>query len=140
MPFGYEAGEVCNRNRGRCKGVIALHEKGDCRCHLSPPCNACVESREYCPECGYEGKDDYIMNDYVVNEVKGVIQSYEPRKLDNAKIDFYSRSHSNSSMLMEGVYPEGMTREQVEEKVRGTFGGRFQSFGSGKFSYIAYTD
>ena len=43
-------------------------------------------------------------------------------------------------MIKEGVYPEGMTKEQVREKVKGSFGGRFESFGNGKFKYIAYTD
>ena len=62
------------------------------------------------------------------------------RKLDATRIDFHSLSHSGSSMLKRGVYPEGKTQQQVEEKVRGTFGGRFQSFGGGKFEYIAYTD
>jgi len=28
----------------------------------------------------------------------------------------------------------------VESVVKGTFGGRFEQFGGGKFKYIAYTD
>lgn len=62
------------------------------------------------------------------------------RTLDPTKIDFHSLPHSGSSMMKKGVYPEGTTRAEVEAKVRGTFGGRFESFGSGKFVYIAYTD
>lgn len=62
------------------------------------------------------------------------------RQLDPTKIDFHSLPHSSSSMIKRGVYPPGTTREQVEEKVRGTFGGRFDSFGDGKFQYTAYTD
>lgn len=62
------------------------------------------------------------------------------RQLDNSKIDWHSLPHSGSSMLQRGVYPPGTTREQVEEKVRGTFGGRFERFGDGKFEYVAYTD
>ena len=62
------------------------------------------------------------------------------RKLDPTKIDFHSKPHSGSSMIQEGVYPEGTTKEQVEAVVKGTFGGRFQLFGNGKFVYIAYTD
>ena len=62
------------------------------------------------------------------------------RKLDPTKIDFHSLPHSGSSMMKKGVYPEGTTRAQVEEKVLGTFGGRFESFGNGRFVYIEYTD
>lgn len=62
------------------------------------------------------------------------------RKLDNSKIDWNTFAHSNSSMLREGVHPEGTTREDVEAKVKGTFGGRFEHFCGGKFRYIAYTE
>lgn len=62
------------------------------------------------------------------------------RKLDNSKIDWNTIAHSSSSMLRIGVYPEGTTREEVEAKVKGTFGGRFESFADGEFRYIAYTD
>lgn len=62
------------------------------------------------------------------------------RKLDSTKIDFHSKSHSSCSMIKEGVYPKGTTQEEVEEKVRGTFGGRFERFGCCEFRYIAYTD
>lgn len=55
------------------------------------------------------------------------------RKLDHTKIDWHSKPHSGSSMVKEGVYPDGTTKAQVEEKVRGTFGG-------GRFRYVAYTD
>jgi hypothetical protein len=43
-------------------------------------------------------------------------------------------------MLKRGVYPEGTTQAEVEKEVRGTFGGRFNSFGNGHFEYVAYTD
>lgn len=43
-------------------------------------------------------------------------------------------------MRKTGVYPAGTTQAEVEAVVAGTFGGRFESFGDGKFDYIAYTD
>ena len=55
------------------------------------------------------------------------------------EINWVNKSHSNSSMIKEGTY-EDMTRHEVEQKVIGTFGGRFEHFGDGKFKYIAYTD
>ncbi|QTP32787.1 hypothetical protein B7759_01365 [Burkholderia glumae] len=82
------------------------------------------------------------MNDYVVtaNKTTRVFEEWKPRTLDPTKIDWHSLPHSSASMIKEGVYPEGTTRAQVEEKVVGTFGGYFERFGDGKFKYIAYTD
>jgi len=65
---------------------------------------------------------------------------YKPRPLDNTKIDFRSRSHSSCSMIKEGVYPEGTTKEEVMARVKGTFGGSFEYFRDGKFKFIAYTE
>lgn len=139
---GFFSGEKCNRNK--CKGIIQEHKRSGCSCHINPPCGSCTESRAYCAECGWEEKEDYqiALNDYVrkVDSKTNKFNSWEPRELDKTKIDWYSKSHTNSSMIKEGVYPEGTTREEVLEKVKGTFGGRFESYGNGKFKYIAYTD
>jgi hypothetical protein len=55
-------------------------------------------------------------------------------------INWETKSHTNSSQLCIGVYPEGTTSAEVEALVRGTFGGRFNSFANGRFEYVAYTD
>ncbi|MGF6633565.1 hypothetical protein OKW30_001385 [Paraburkholderia sp. Clong3] len=65
---------------------------------------------------------------------------HDPRELDTTKIDWHSKGHSSATMIKEGVYPPSATREDVENAVRGTFGGRFEHFGGGRFKYIAYTD
>lgn len=44
-----------------------------------------------------------------------------------------------------GVYPiewgDGSNATtRVRDKVNGTFGGRFENFGAGRFAFIAYTD
>jgi hypothetical protein len=66
--------------------------------------------------------------------------TFDYRLLDNTRINYRIIPHTNSSQLCKGVYPKGTTREQVEEKVKGTFGGRFEFFGDGQFIYVAYTD
>lgn len=83
-----------------------------------------------------------LINDHIVNIDKntGQYRTWTPRPLDATKIDWRNASHSNSSMIKEGVYPEGTTIGEVEKLVKGTFGGRFIQFGGGKFKYIAYTD
>ena len=138
--FGYCEGDTCLRNG--CKGIIERHPVNNCSCHLSAPCCACTEPSGYCDDCGWEESEDEIINDYVVSTDKatGAYRSWEPRKLDPTKLDYHSKSHSSCSMIKEGVYPDGMDKEEVRKEVIGTFGGRFEHFGNGKFKYIAYTD
>jgi glutamate synthase domain-containing protein 3 len=62
------------------------------------------------------------------------------RILDPTKIDYRVEAHSSSSQLCIGVDPKGTTAKEVEARVRGTFGGRFNKFANGHFEYVAYTD
>jgi hypothetical protein len=137
--IGHEEGEVCGREG--CEGRIEFTKPDNCSCHLSAPCNACTRTYLHCPDCDWEA-EEHVINDYVVtlNPKSQVYEAWRPRPLDTTKIDWHSKSHSNSSMIKEGVYPPHMTRAEVEEKVRGTFGGQFEYFGDGRFKYIAYTD
>jgi hypothetical protein len=137
--LGVEEGETCGRDG--CKGVIEYQKPDNCSCHISPPCHSCVSVALHCPECDWEAEEEPF-NDHVltVHPVSRVIEAWRPRELDASRIDWRSFSHSNSSMIKEGVYPETATRAEVEQAVKGTFGGRFEHFGNGKFKYIAYTD
>lgn len=138
--FGQEEGEICWRNG--CQGTIAVAERtGDCSCHIAPPCGSCTEPREYCPECDWHAKDEALVSyRHLGGGISERLTGPQPRPLDPRKIDYRVHSHTNASQMVEGVYPEGVTRSDVEACVRGTFGGRFESFGNGKFKYIAYTD
>lgn len=138
--LGFEEDALCNRQG--CRGTISLHPKGDCSCHISPPCGACTEPRAYCLKCDWQEKDDRVFNDFVVNEnpKTGVWRTWTPRPLDPTKLDWHSKSHTHFSMIKEGVYPEGMSQEEVREQVKGTFGGKFEYFSNGRFKYVAYTD
>lgn len=61
--------------------------------------------------------------------------------MPDGKVEWTPKSHSSCSMIKEGTYePLTMSKADVESFVKGTFGGRFESFGNGKFKYIAYTD
>lgn len=62
--YGETKGDTCNRNG--CKGIIEEHEVENCSCHISPPCSSCTTPKEYCPTCGWESKNDIIINDYRV--------------------------------------------------------------------------
>lgn len=140
MNYGFAEGDVCNRSG--CKGIIATHPSENCSCHIAPPCGSCTSPRNYCPVCDWQEVDDKVINDHVVSIDKktGVYTSWTPRPLDPTKIDYHNKSHTHFSMIKEGVYPEGTTMKEVADVVRGTFGGRFEYFGNGKFKYIAYTD
>lgn len=142
---GYSEGEICGRNG--CHGVIAARESENCSCHINPPCGACTAPREECPECGWRLEDDETtFNDFKVGPVRadGSWTHYRPRPLDPTKIDWRSKGHTHFSMIKEGVYPQSADdkadRIAVEAEVRGTFGGRFNHFGDGRFEYVAYTD
>jgi hypothetical protein len=47
--FGVAEGDTCT-DCG--KGTLRFVPNGDCFCHLSPPCSACVESVLECDKCG----------------------------------------------------------------------------------------
>jgi hypothetical protein len=143
IAFGELEGETCWREG--CQGVIAEHPVENCSCHIAPPCGSCTSHREYCPACDWIAQDDVEQfNDFLVkvnpDDKAGAWEWWKHRQLDPRKLDWRSKGHTNSSMIKEGVYPEGMTRTEVEAEVKGTFGGRFKSFGNGRFEYVAYTD
>ncbi|MET3790696.1 hypothetical protein [Aquamicrobium terrae] len=137
--LGYAEGEMCNR--GGCVGVIELHRSENCSCHITPPCLSCTSPRGYCPACDWQEADDplVVMEVTTIHLPTGFIERRK-RVLDPSKIDYRIEAHSNSSQKVIGVYPEGTARAEVEQRVKGTFGGRFERFGSGHFTYIASTD
>ncbi len=133
---GIYEGETCARDG--CEGVIETRNVECCSCHISPPCSACTEPRNYCDKCGWEESDDE----------KPPLPIYtgkpweppKPRELDPTKIDWHSFEHTHFSMIKRGVYPEGATEADVRKLINGTFGGRFSYFGNGRFEFVAYTD
>ena len=135
---GNAEGDACWRNG--CEGTIKHKLVENCSCHINAPCSACTAPRAYCDTCDWEEEEKEYF--YAPTEYAGlyVRQPTKPRPLDPSKIDWRVKSHSSSSQLCQGVFPPGTTPAEVEEKVRGTFGGRFESFGNGTFSYVAYTD
>jgi hypothetical protein len=139
MKFGENEGEICNRDG--CAGTMIFPETENCSCHISPPCRACTDKALECSDCGHEIEFEPF-NDHVLTVYPKTrkIESYKLRELDNTKIDWHSFSHSNSSMIKRGVYPSGTGHDEVRKLVDGTFGGRFNYFGDGKFEFVAYTD
>ncbi len=137
MYAGYqEEGDRC-RETG-CNGTLDFPPPENCSCHIDPPCSSCTGIVLTCKECGWE--DEAPEFKYVAAAPGLSIREYKPKPLDNTKIDYRSKMHTGSSMIKEGVYPEGATMVEVAAVVKGTFGGRFDYFNGGKFKYIAYTD
>lgn len=106
-----------------------------------------MKPRVYCPECDWRLADEEtLFNDFLVGPIKpnGAWTHYRPRPLDPTKIDWHSKGHTSFSMIKEGVYPRsGNDRADMDavlKAVQGTFGGRFEQFGNGRFRYVAYTD
>jgi outer membrane murein-binding lipoprotein Lpp len=55
LTVGKNEGDVCGRDE--CPGILAHPPVKDCTCHLSPPCNACVENLLTCSVCGWDERD-----------------------------------------------------------------------------------
>lgn len=136
--YGYpEEGDRCRAPK--CEGVLAYVREGSCSCHIHPPCGACTDAKLTCKECGWV--DESPPETYKATEFAGLSQLvYKPRPLDKTKIDYRSEGHTHFSMIKRGVYPEGTTMEEVRKEVNGTFGGKFEQFGGGTFTFVAYTD
>ena len=143
---GFEEGQVCGREG--CEGRIETRASKDCSCHISPPCHSCTAPRNFCPECDWdeagEPKPEPKPATPAEKDFWAAWSKEQARlsnlPLDNTKVSWRSVAHSSCSMVKEGVCPEGTTREEVRKLVDGTFGGRFESFGGGRFKFIAYTD
>lgn len=132
----YEEGDRCPEKD--CKGLFDYIRVKSCSCHINPPCSACTDAPLTCKECGFE-PDEPPHKDLPI--VPGLFtREYKPKPLDKTKISYRSKMHSGSSMIKEGVYPDGTTKEEVQKEVNGTFGGRFNRFGNGRFEFVAYTD
>ena len=142
--YGICEGDTCGRNG--CDGVIKLPAVTNCSCHINPPCFQCVSRRCFCDQCGWEEKEEGTitsstnLSEKIIYCGNGVSKLYVERELDKTKIDFHCFAHTHFSMIKRGVYPIGMTRDEVRKVVDGTFGGRFTYFDDGKFEFIAYTD
>ena len=137
MYLGYfEEGDKCPETN--CKGIVDYPPVENCSCHISPPCSKCTDNPLTCTICGWEEEAPAYKEIPVAPGLS--MREYKPRPLDKSKIDYRAKMHTHFSMIKEGVYPEGTTRAEVEEVVKGTFGGRFEKFGGGKFEYVAYTD
>lgn len=134
--FGWCEGDTCGREG--CKGEIQMRKAENCSCHLNAPCGACTAPRQYCDTCEWDEENEEIPAPapYTGKPWK----PEEPRPLDPTKVDWRYIPHTHFTMIKEGVYPQHMSRAEVEKEVVGTFGGRFEYFGGGKFKYVAYTD
>lgn len=159
---GYLKGEVCNRDG--CVGIIDEHYTDSCcSCHINPPCSYCTTSREYCPICDWDGREEQIENEsritdsYQATEYAGLhyynskeANIYCSRVYDMMagklprpnELMYVDESHTHFSMIKKGVYPASMTLNDLVNKIQGSFGGRFKSLNkeTGIFSYVAYTD
>lgn len=140
MYLGFpEEGDRCAEPK--CDGKLFFPKAENCSCHISPPCNSCVSVRLTCDECGWVDESPDEKHIQVTPGSPCIVMREErPRPLDSTKIDWRSKMHSGCSMIKEGVYPEGTTAAEVRKVVDGTFGGHFESFGNGRFKFIAYTD
>lgn len=161
MEEGYLKGEFCNRDN--CKGIIQEHDSDSCcSCHINPPCSYCETSREYCPECDWDGHEEQQEENRKSHKKfisSGQSEIYQKQREESErihkefehlyrskelvdKLDYRSQSHTHFSMIKYGVFPISMSTSELRKEIDGSFGGRFQSLNTetGRFKFIAYTD
>lgn len=132
IEIGSTKGEACNR--GECIGIIAEHESDSgCSCHTMPPCSYCVDDRNYCPECGWEGLEDQQRNQYTDDQLKKfqaengdrMKRSADKRgRIYNAfnglgqleSIEWYVIESWHSGYRAKGCKPPSATQEEVIKK------------------------
>jgi hypothetical protein len=136
MYLGYfEEGDTCPDCH---KGKLIYPPVENCSCHINAPCSACTSNKLQCDECGFEPEEPEYKDVPITYGL--CMREYKPKPLDNTKIDYRIKMHTAATQICEGVYPEGTGIDAVRKAVNGTFGGRFEYFGGGKFKFIAYTD
>lgn len=146
---GLVDGEICNRNG--CKGIIEIQRpEGSCSCHTNPPCSYCTDANYYCPECEWDHNEECLEKENKERKnsktkVQEFVNNYWGKEitiddLDKTKISYISKPHTHFTMKKIGVYPPGTTRDEIYEKIKGSFGGRFEQINNGTFTFIAYTD
>lgn len=155
MDKGNRKGDVCGRDG--CEGIIDEHEKeGSCSCHINPPCSKCTTDTSYCPVCDWTPDDDIVSIDTEAQKKQAEYYKKQNEIWQEARDSFYKKyngqeaivelemrtePHTHFTQIVVGVFPEGtQTKESLLPEVEGTFGGRFEIFGTTKFKYIAYTD
>lgn len=161
--YGYAEGDICNRDG--CDGEIEFNQPEEsCSCHINPPCSVCTTPHEYCPKCGWDAQEEdrlyheNLMKDWDDNperlkyyEEQAILREQVMKDFENNisnlefksdKLDYRSESHTHFSMKFKGMFPLGMTRDEIAKVINSTFGGRFTYFDekNGRFEYIGYTD
>ncbi len=131
----YEEGDSCPECDN---GKLIYPPVENCSCHINPPCSDCTDRLLTCTSCGNPVDEPDYKDIGVAPGLQ--MREFKPKPLDNTKIDYRTKMHTAATMIHVGVYSDGITKSEVENKVRGTFGGRFNYFGNGKFEYVAYTD
>lgn len=61
-----------------------------------------------------------------------------PQSEDDRVVIFKTVGRVHDGERIKGSYPTGMTEYAVQKQVAGPFGGRFEEFGYGEFTYIRY--
>lgn len=158
MELGYSKGETCNRDG--CNGIIQEKDvDGGCSCHTNPPCDYCMYPKSYCSECEWDEKEENDKYQEVQTKYwsdyhkrpEAVADRQRQQEKEKIFTDMYNgkipvdkyrsrhKGHTHFSQIIYGIHLNE-SRSEIQEKVKGTFGGRFSRFNDYSFEYIAYTD
>ena len=53
-----QEGSNCSINAEFCQGVLEYQKPENCSCHISPPCDPCINVKLHCPLCHRDIEND----------------------------------------------------------------------------------
>lgn len=125
-------------------GIMGFGRVWGCRCHISPPCSACVDNPLVCLECGwqYEKAVDSAYETPAAPVV--VFSSYKSERTFRPGDRVYDCRYdgsSGSTMEWSGYFEGNVTKEDIIEFFGvGTFGKRGPFLNGNRFTYTLITD
>ncbi len=139
----YEEGNHCPE----CKqGALHYPKVQNCSCHISPPCNQCVENPLTCNKCGWVWEAPKRM--IVPTDIPGICTVIYPSRRalhvfphGGRIMDYSYDARSGSTMVWTGSYEGPVTAADILAHFGdGSFGHRGPSLTGSRFSYTQITD
>jgi hypothetical protein len=126
----------------KCGGTLHYPKVQGCRCHISPPCSACVDNPLTCNTCGWE-EERHAYEPISTEPVTPWVFKKPSHDLGNGKriFDYTYDSRSGSTMVFKGRYEGEVTPDDIIACLgSGTFGHRGPAMMNGHFTYTKVTD
>lgn len=117
-----------------CKdGVLYTERQESCRCHISPPCNACTDAPLVCDKCDYVCENEKIL--YNENDTNEMWETKTPAELydemPSGVFDYIRIPLGGAWCEIRGKKPKNMTAKEIVKEC-----GIDMKYGMPKFSKL----